>query len=594
MIVLSVLSYNGAPTDVAAASFDELGGNIGRADSNHLVLPDPERTISRVHAKVLFRADGYYIVDNGSNPISVNGTPLGAGREHLLASGDKVQIGGYLLEATQQAAGASAPAGAQVGDFSDLFGDIGAGLAAPPATPQPRPSVLHTWAPDPAARRNNSQAVLAPGHIPEDWDPWGDSGPPLGVAAPAPGPAASPSITGANAAGLGDFAPASTESIDDLFGLSAAPSGGDHLGADLARQLDLKPNMSGHDDPLLALARPAKLGPDVFADLGSELNTPMPLPRVLSAQPSAPPPVAAGPVSLPAGAVFSWDAPAAAPAGGRLASGSPEVTRIVPSAAAKAQSRPVVAAPVAAAARPVPAASQPVQHGSFANSSVAPFPMSAAAGGAAVRPQGDPADEATLLAALLEGLGSPGLQVDRLTPAMMLLVGQFLREATRGTIALLADRAAIKRGMRADVTVIVARENNPLKFSATAEVALRHMLGPPEPGYMPTVPAVRAAFDDLRAHQLGVMAGMKAALEGVLQRFDPVVLEGKLTRKSGLGNLLPGSRKARLWELFQELYGQISTEAEDDFNELFGREFLRAYESQLEGLAQQRDRNNKG
>ncbi|MDP2007578.1 MAG: FHA domain-containing protein, partial [Rubrivivax sp.] len=99
MILLRVLSYNGAPVDGLSAAFDELGGTIGRADSNQLVLPDPERTISRVHARLVFRAGGYAVVDNGSNPISVNGEVLGAGREHPLKPGDELQIGGYLLQA---------------------------------------------------------------------------------------------------------------------------------------------------------------------------------------------------------------------------------------------------------------------------------------------------------------------------------------------------------------------------------------------------------------------------------------------------------------------------------------------------------------
>ena len=81
MIVLRVLSYNGTPADGPQAQFDELGGTIGRADNNQLVLSDPERTISRVHARVLFRAGGYAVVDNGSNPISVNGLTVGPGRE---------------------------------------------------------------------------------------------------------------------------------------------------------------------------------------------------------------------------------------------------------------------------------------------------------------------------------------------------------------------------------------------------------------------------------------------------------------------------------------------------------------------------------
>ena len=37
------------------ARFDVSGGTMGRAVSNTLVLDDPERTVSRVHAQVLCR-----------------------------------------------------------------------------------------------------------------------------------------------------------------------------------------------------------------------------------------------------------------------------------------------------------------------------------------------------------------------------------------------------------------------------------------------------------------------------------------------------------------------------------------------------------
>jgi FHA domain-containing protein len=134
------------------------------------------------------------------------------------------------------------------------------------------------------------------------------------------------------------------------------------------------------------------------------------------------------------------------------------------------------------------------------------------------------------------------------------------------------------------MTMIVSRENNPLKFSPSVEVALQHLLGPPAPGFMPAAVAMRDAFDDLRAHQLGVMAGMRAALEGVLLRFDPKQLEGKLTRRSAIDSLIPATRKARLWESFTELFAQLQTEAQDDFDELFGKAFLKAYEDQLDRL----------
>ena len=145
-------------------------------------------------------------------------------------------------------------------------------------------------------------------------------------------------------------------------------------------------------------------------------------------------------------------------------------------------------------------------------------------------------------------------------------------------------RAALKREIRAEVTMIVAKENNPLKFSPTAEVALNHLLGPPTRGFMPPAPAMRDAYEDLRAHQFAFLAGMRAALDGVLHRFDPAVLEGKLTQKSVLSTLLPASRKAKMWDVFQQLYAQISAEAADDFHELFGKAFLRAYEAHIDQL----------
>ncbi len=175
-----------------------------------------------------------------------------------------------------------------------------------------------------------------------------------------------------------------------------------------------------------------------------------------------------------------------------------------------------------------------------------------------------------------------------LTPTLMRLMGRLVHEATRGTVDLLVARAALKREIRAEVTMIVSRENNPLKFSPSAEVALGHLLSPPARGFMEPDKAMRDAYDDLRAHQFGFLAGMRAALEGILKRFDPATLESKLTETSILASILPAKRKARMWDVFTELYGQISSEATDDFHELFGKEFLRAYNEYIDQLAKDR------
>ncbi|HQP67141.1 MAG TPA: type VI secretion system-associated FHA domain protein TagH [Quisquiliibacterium sp.] len=199
-----------------------------------------------------------------------------------------------------------------------------------------------------------------------------------------------------------------------------------------------------------------------------------------------------------------------------------------------------------------------------------------------------------LLKAFLLGVGltelprSPLSNAPRpavLTPELMRRLGELLRASTQGTVDLLQARATLKREMKSDVTMIASSDNNPLKFSPDAQAALAHLLSNQSiRGFMDPVPALRDAYQDLLAHQVGFVAGMRAAMQGLIGRFDPQELEGLLTRKSVLDAMLPMTRRARLWELFTEMFAEISREAEDDFEALFGREFVRAYEEQINRL----------
>ncbi|MFM0325604.1 type VI secretion system-associated FHA domain protein TagH [Caballeronia glebae] len=196
-----------------------------------------------------------------------------------------------------------------------------------------------------------------------------------------------------------------------------------------------------------------------------------------------------------------------------------------------------------------------------------------------------PADDRALVDAFLRGLNTHGVRIDALTPALMQLVGELLREAARGTLELLAARAALKREMRTGATMIEASDNNPLKFSPNVEAALIHLLNPTMRGFMPPAAAFDDAYADLRAHQVGMVAGMRAALEGVFERFEPQRIEARLSGRSLLDGFLPGlNRRARCWDLFIEMYGQLSREATEDFHTLFGRAFVAAYEAQIDEL----------
>ena len=68
-----------------------------------------------------------------------------------------------------------------------------------------------------------------------------------------------------------------------------------------------------------------------------------------------------------------------------------------------------------------------------------------------------------------------------------------------------------------------------------------------------------------------------AALDSVLQRFDPVLLEARLGERSLLHSLLPASRQAQLWKLYCQHHASIRSEASEDFHTLFGKAFLSAY-----------------
>ena len=207
-----------------------------------------------------------------------------------------------------------------------------------------------------------------------------------------------------------------------------------------------------------------------------------------------------------------------------------------------------------------------------ANSVAAAASAASAASAAAAAP--DSLTEAFLRGAGLNASALP----DGLTPEIMTTIGRLLRSATAGTIDMLAARAATKREVQASVTIISERANNPLKFLPNADAALLQLLGKKMPGFMRADVAMKDAFEDLRAHEIGVIAGTRAALTEVLGKFDPAVLGDKLTKESVLESLMPSARKAKLWDMYLERYLQIRREAEDDFQSIFGRAFVQAYE----------------
>lgn len=265
-----------------------------------------------------------------------------------------------------------------------------------------------------------------------------------------------------------------------------------------------------------------------------------------------------------------------------------------PAAAAMTAALPanVLALPIPDYSPPPPPSSQPLAAASYIQSMPPSMPAAMVAARQTNAPTPFSTSQAQVLVttvaaaspdaltdAFLRGAGlTPSALPHGLTPEIMTIIGSLLRSATAGAVDMLAARAATKREVQASVTIISVQANNPLKFLPNADSALLQLLGKKMPGFMRADVAMRDAFDDLRAHEVGVIAGTRAALTEVLGKFDPAVLGDRLAKGSVIETLMPSARKAKLWDMYLERYLQIRREAEDDFQSIFGRAFVQAYE----------------
>ena len=616
-LTLLAVSLNEHPlSQPITAHFDHHGGTIGRADHNTMALPDPERQISRLQAEIVAGNVGFRIRNiSAANPIVVAGRSLDHGEGTDLAHGDEVRIGGYLLlvdcrdqdnalEVTRGRAlitgglspvpaaptqvptmppmapmplaaamparapaarppAAPAPIVAGVNPFADLMGGIpgsgsgaSGGAVADPFADMFAPAPARSSAPAaPAAR----PPAAAPPARPRNDDPFADlMAPPAGVAAGSAGFAPPPSAASSRLPD--DF---------DIFAPSPKPEPSERD----------KPGASA--DPFADLMPGTQASSSIDIAFGLDAAAPDALAHFMANTPAAPSAGGSGVSVDPMQALFGGapPAPAAAPA---QADRLPAVNAaFVPPRAAKLEAT-IVQAPAA----PVPVAPRPAMPRPLAAPAPAPAltPPVAAQPAAAPPVAVDPADARRLWAALCQGAG-----IDLPLPAggaeqQMRDTGRILRSAVDGVLQLMAVRANTRHELRANVTVIQAQRNNPLKFSPDARTGLEHLLQPPLRGFIDGPTAIDDAMRDLVGHSIGTVAGMRAAIDGMLDRFAPQALEDRLSAKSLLDNLVPMNRKAKLWDLYRQHNEAIRAEAQEDFDSLFGKAFLEAYELQIDKL----------
>lgn len=486
-LILKVLTYKGVPSSQPiSAQFEGQGGSIGRAPNNQLVLPDPEKFISRVHASIICEAGHYFIEDSSTGGTFLNDSdiPLQQSRAPL-SGGEKIRIGEYELLATIAESAAAGFAGnieqpVRQLDFAQDSVLDGPFVPSQPAASQPKADFFSSFVEQPESSV-----------IHQSFSP--------------PQIAETPGNAGVDDLDFGDL----LSKLDEL------PGAGNPTGSNQATDLP----------PLPA---------DFFAE-------------------EAPKPAETSPFQPTDASETPWppfpETPADVPQVSPFAVPDPE-----PMALQEQAVEPVFPVHPAEHAERVEPAEPPAR----------PTPARAAS----------PTADDELLREFLAGAGiaDPHFLPPEQWPALMRTSGELLRSMVQGLMQVLRARAELKSQFRVSVTTMRSVDNNPLKFTPSVDDAIKLILAPTNPGFLPPKQAVSEGFNDIMNHQIAMTAGIQAALAEILRSFDPQLIE----KTQADGVLF--QKKAKCWEYYVEKYPQLKAVAQEEF---FGDAFADAYEKQM-------------
>jgi type VI secretion system FHA domain protein len=159
-----------------------------------------------------------------------------------------------------------------------------------------------------------------------------------------------------------------------------------------------------------------------------------------------------------------------------------------------------------------------------------------------------------------------------------------IREFIVGLQAVFDGRARVRAELGIDSEVLGHEDHNSVLTVPDADAALQELLHCSNTGVGPAELAVRAAFLGIQSHEIALMAGSRAIVFALLQRFDPEVIGKRQRPPSLLERLLPRLRESRDWRSHVEQHKALGEDGGIALNKLFSDEFTRGYIEQLQRL----------
>lgn len=174
---------------------------------------------------------------------------------------------------------------------------------------------------------------------------------------------------------------------------------------------------------------------------------------------------------------------------------------------------------------------------------------------------------------------------DEDSAAIMQRLGGVYRQMVIGLAELMSERTAAKSDLVAEHTTVGHVDNNPFRWASSQRLAV-DLLRQDHEGFMTGPEAVRASFGDIKQHLSCISAGMRTALQSMLDFLSPKTIEGRL---EGRSPLLPGYKSAA-WTAYVAAHEELRREAQDGAAGRVQREFRNGYAASLSELDSGSDR----
>lgn len=195
-------------------------------------------------------------------------------------------------------------------------------------------------------------------------------------------------------------------------------------------------------------------------------------------------------------------------------------------------------------------------------------------------------DEGSLLEAFCEGARLDVSALSNENPADILRrAGHVYRQMILGLADLIGERSTGKSELQLERTTIGSQENNPFKWAPSRRLATDLLLGN-EASFLTGPEAVKASFEDLKAHMLGTLAGFDAAVRALLDTVSPAAIERQLDGKSGFLK----SQAASCWMEYERVHAALVEEAAERRAGPISRAFIAGYHERIANSGDASDR----